>query len=155
MTVLHPTELDYNWEWGWKIHAAFELFIKAHFRSSGMIVPSPNAVFSQFRYNKMGLLSAHVQEGTDCWAGTESYSLMLARLVRISAAASCVRVGSRFQKDTEAAVRDVQVPEVDPQVIGRHVGLVVGVDGDGVDVVGVGVGEHSPRTHLHHQVHGL
>lgn len=60
-----------------------------------------------------------------------------------------------LQKDTEAAVRDVQVPEVDPQVIRRHVGLVVRVDGDGVDVVGVGVGEHSPRTHLHHQVHGL
>lgn len=80
----------------------------------------------------------------------------MARLVSISISASCVRVGSpRFQKDTEAAVGDVQVPEVDPQVISRHVGLVVGVDGDGVDVVGVGVGEHSPRTHLHHQVRGL
>lgn len=57
-------------------------------------------------------------------------------------------------KDTEAAVGDVQVPEVDPQVIGWHVGLVVGVDRDGVDVVGVGVGKHSPGAHLHHQVHG-
>lgn len=56
-------------------------------------------------------------------------------------------------KDTEAAVGDVQMPEVDPQVISRHVGLIVGVDGDGVDVVGVGVGKHSPRAHLHHQVH--
>lgn len=47
------------------------------------------------------------------------------------------------------------MPEVDPQVIGWHVGLVVGVDGDGVDVVGVGVGEHSARAHLHHEVHRL
>lgn len=56
-------------------------------------------------------------------------------------------------KDTEAAVGDVQVPEVDPQVISWHVGLIVGVDRDGVDVIGVGVGEHSARAHFHHQVH--
>lgn len=60
-----------------------------------------------------------------------------------------------ISEDTEAAVGDVQMPEVDPQVIGWHVGLVVGVDGDGVDVVGVGVGEHSARAHLHHEVHRL
>lgn len=83
---------------------------------------------------------------------------MLARPVNILTSAPPLREG-RFspspKKDTEAAVRDVQVPEVDPQVIRRHVGLVVGVDRDGVDMVGVGVGEHSARTHLHHQVHGL
>lgn len=45
------------------------------------------------------------------------------------------------------------MPEVDPKVVSRHVGLVVRVDGDGVDVVGVGVGEHSAWAHLHHQVH--
>ncbi len=58
-------------------------------------------------------------------------------------------------KDTEAAVGDVQMPEVNPQVISWHVGLIVGVDGDGVDVVCVGVGEYSPGAHLHHQVHRL
>lgn len=62
---------------------------------------------------------------------------------------------AQHTKDTEAAISDVQMPEVDPQVIGWHVGLVVGVDRDGVDVVGVGVGEHSPRAHFHHQVHWL
>lgn len=61
----------------------------------------------------------------------------------------------RPTKDTEAAVRDVQVPEVDPQVVRWHVGLVIRVDRDGVDVVGVGIGEHPPRANLHHQVHGL
>lgn len=66
-----------------------------------------------------------------------------------------LRARPRPRKDTEAAVGDVQMPEVDPQVVRRHVGLVVGVDRDGVDVVGVGVGEHSARAHFHHQVHGL
>lgn len=57
--------------------------------------------------------------------------------------------------DTEAAVCDVQMPEVDPQVISRHVGLIVRVDRDGVDVVGVSVGKYSPGAHLHHKVHRL
>ena len=57
-------------------------------------------------------------------------------------------------KDTEAAVGDAQVPQVDAQVVRRQVRLTVGVDGDGVDVVGVGVGKHPPRAHLDHQVHG-
>lgn len=64
-------------------------------------------------------------------------------------------VHKKASKDTEAAVGDVQIPEVDPEVIGWHVGLIVGVDGDGVDVISVSVGKHSPRGHLHHQIHGF
>lgn len=63
--------------------------------------------------------------------------------------------GAAAGKDTEAPVGDGQVPEVDAQVICRHVRLTVAVDGDGVDVVGVAIGEDPPRAHLHHQVHGL
>lgn len=58
-------------------------------------------------------------------------------------------------KDTEAPVSDGQVPEVDAQVVCRHVRLAVAVDGDGVDVVGVAIGEDPPWAHLHHQIHGL
>ena len=63
----------------------------------------------------------------------------------------CVRV---CEKDTEAAVRDLQVPEVDSEVVRGDEGLQVGVDGDGVDVVGVSVTEHPSGCGLNHQVHG-
>lgn len=56
--------------------------------------------------------------------------------------------------DTEAAVGDLQVPEVDAQVVRRQVGLVVAVDGDGVDVVGVRVRKHPAGTRFHHEIHG-
>lgn len=51
-------------------------------------------------------------------------------------------------------IRDFKIPQVYPEVVRGHVGLVVAVDGDGVDVVGVCVGKHPPRSGLHHQVHG-
>lgn len=57
-------------------------------------------------------------------------------------------------QDTEAAVGDLQVPQVDAQVVGGQVRLVVAVYRDGVDVVSVSVCEHTPRARLHHQVHG-
>lgn len=59
--------------------------------------------------------------------------------------------GERW-KDTEALVGDLQVPQVDPEVVGGDVGLEVRVHRDGVDVVGVGVTEHTPRCCLHHQI---
>lgn len=59
---------------------------------------------------------------------------------------------SQVKKDTEAAVRDAQVPHIDAEVIGRQVGLPVAVDRDGVDMVGVSVGEDSPGSNLYHQV---
>lgn len=65
------------------------------------------------------------------------------------------RAVQRAPKDTEAPIGDLQVPEVDAQVVGRQVRGVVAVDGDGVDVVGVRVGERPARAGLHHQVHGL
>lgn len=118
--------------------------------------PSPNSVFSQFRYNKW--VSNLPSAGADCPARIVS-DISLHLLECLPAILNGLRREGPPSwlptKDTEAAVGDVQVPEVDPQVIGWHVGLVVGVDRDGVDVVGVGVGEHSPGAHLHHQVHGL
>lgn len=58
-------------------------------------------------------------------------------------------------KDTEALVGDLQVPEVYSQVIRGHERFVVTVDGDGVDVICMGIGEDPSGRSLHHQVHGL
>lgn len=55
-------------------------------------------------------------------------------------------------EDTEAAVRDAQVPHIDAEVISRQVRLPVTVDWDGVDMVGVTIGEHSSGTDLYHQI---
>ena len=41
---------------------------------------------------------------------------------------------------TEGLIGNVEIPKVDSEIVGGHVRLPVGVDGDGVDVVGVGVG---------------
>ncbi len=46
---------------------------------------------------------------------------------------------------TEALVGRFEVPQVDPEVVGRDVGLTVGVERDRVDVIGMGVGENLPR----------
>lgn len=40
---------------------------------------------------------------------------------------------------TEALVAGIEVPEIDAEVIGRYVSLLIRVDGDGMNVVGVGV----------------
>lgn len=58
-----------------------------------------------------------------------------------------------MEKDTEAAVIDAEVPQVDPQVIGRQVSLTVAVDADGVDVIRVCVCKNSTRRRLHQQIH--
>lgn len=57
-------------------------------------------------------------------------------------------------KDTKTLIGYLKVPQINPQVISRHVGLVVAVDRDGVDVVCVRIGKHSSWGGLHHQVHG-
>lgn len=49
----------------------------------------------------------------------------------------------------------LEVPQVDAQVVCTEVGLLVGVDTDGVDVVGVRVGEYPARRRFHHQLHRL
>lgn len=46
---------------------------------------------------------------------------------------------------TETLIADVQVPQIYPEIVGRHVGLPITVDADRIDVVGVGVGVHLPR----------
>lgn len=58
-------------------------------------------------------------------------------------------------EDTEATVGDLQVPQVHPEIIGGDERLKVRVDRDGVDVVGVGIAEHTFGCSLNHQVHRL
>ena len=41
---------------------------------------------------------------------------------------------------TKALVAGIEVPEVDSEVISRYVSLLIRVDGDGMNVVGMGVG---------------
>lgn len=43
----------------------------------------------------------------------------------------------RLEIHTETLVTDIQVPQIDPEVIGRNVSLLVRVDRDGVYVVSV------------------
>lgn len=57
-------------------------------------------------------------------------------------------------KDTKTLIGYFKVPEVNPQVISWHVGLIVAVDWYRVDVICVCVGKYSSRGGLHHQVHG-
>lgn len=52
---------------------------------------------------------------------------------------------------TETLVADVEVPEIDSQVVGRHVCFAVAIDADRVDMVGVRVCVHFPR-HSRHDV---
>ncbi len=66
-----------------------------------------------------------------------------------------LHVGRLDVDNVEALVGDLHVPEVDAQVVGGEVRLRVRVDGDGVDVVRVGVGEDAARRGLHHQLHWL
>lgn len=63
--------------------------------------------------------------------------------------------GSNPIEDTEAAIGDLQIPQVYPEVIGGDERLKVRVDRDGVDVVGVCVAEYTPGCSLNHQIHGL
>lgn len=58
-------------------------------------------------------------------------------------------------EDTEATVGDLQVPQVHPEVVSGDERLKVRVDRDGVDVVGVGIAEHTSGCSLNHQVHRL
>ena len=51
--------------------------------------------------------------------------------------------------DVEALVLDVEVPEVDPKVVGADERLAVAVHRDAVDVVGVGVGVRLARHGRH------
>jgi hypothetical protein len=41
---------------------------------------------------------------------------------------------------TKALVAGIEVPEVNAEVISRYVSLLIRIDGDGMDVVGMGVG---------------
>lgn len=47
------------------------------------------------------------------------------------------------------------MPHIDAEVVGRQVGLPVAVDRDGVDVVGVSIGEDPSGANLDHQIGGF
>ena len=42
------------------------------------------------------------------------------------------------------------MPHIDAEVVGRQVGLPITVDRDGIDVVGVSIGENSSGANLYH-----
>lgn len=67
----------------------------------------------------------------------------------------CMWENWKQMKDTEAAVRDVQMPHVDPEIISWQIRLAIAVDWDRVDMVGVAIGKDSPGPHFDHQVGGL
>lgn len=64
-------------------------------------------------------------------------------------------VYKKLREDTEAAIGDLQVPQVHPEIISGDESLKVRIDRYGVDVVGVGVAEHTSGCCLNHQVHRL
>lgn len=66
---------------------------------------------------------------------------------------SCSQPTEQWPKDTKTSVCDFQVPQVDPQVVCRQVSFIVTIDGDGIDVIRVGIGKYPPWAGLHHQVH--
>lgn len=63
--------------------------------------------------------------------------------------------GKTSRKDTEAAVSDAQMPHIDTQVISGQVGFPITVDRDGVDMIGMTIGEHSSGADLDHQIGGF
>lgn len=46
---------------------------------------------------------------------------------------------------TEALVADTEIPQVDAEIVCRNVGLLIRIDGDGVDVVCMGIGVNLAR----------
>lgn len=50
-----------------------------------------------------------------------------------------LHIGGLYINDIEALILDVQIPEVDAQIVAADVRLAVAVDGDAVDVVGMGI----------------
>lgn len=59
------------------------------------------------------------------------------------------------EKDTKTLIGYLEMPEVDPEVIRAEVCLLITVDAYTVYVIGVRIGEYSPRRCLHHQLHWL
>ena len=46
---------------------------------------------------------------------------------------------------TETLIAYIQVPQVDPQIVGRDIGFLIRIDGDGVYVIGVSIGVYFAR----------
>jgi len=49
-------------------------------------------------------------------------------------------------KLTEALITDVKIPQVDPQVIGRDISLLIGIDRYRVDMICVSIGIYFSRN---------
>jgi hypothetical protein len=54
------------------------------------------------------------------------------------------RIEYHREQLTETLITDVQIPEVDPEVVCGDVRLLVGINGDGVDVISVCIGVNFP-----------
>ena len=54
--------------------------------------------------------------------------------------------------DIEALILNVEIPKIDPEVITADEGFSITVNGDAVDVVGVGIGVGSARHRRNHCV---
>ena len=63
-----------------------------------------------------------------------------------------LHVGGLDVDDIEALVLNLQVPEIDPQIVGAEKGLAIAVDGDAVDMIGVRVGVSLARDGRHHRI---
>ena len=47
------------------------------------------------------------------------------------------------------------MPNVNPEIVGAEEGFLIGIDGDAVDVVGVGIGVNSPGRGFDHSIDAL
>jgi hypothetical protein len=77
---------------------------------------------------------------------TSVSSSMLAGLISTMSVSNVRnRRNRRKKKRTETLITDVQIPEVDAQVICGNVCLLIGINGDRMDMVGMSVGVNFAR----------
>ena len=64
-----------------------------------------------------------------------------------------LHVGRFDVHDVERLIRDLHVPQVDAQIVGRKIGFSVRIDRNRVDMIGMRIGKDPPGRSLHHQLH--
>ena len=64
----------------------------------------------------------------------------------ISTMSTCQLIRRRGQeKLTEALITDIKIPQVDPQIIGRDISLLIGIDRYRIDMICVSIGVYFSR----------